>query len=90
LDTIEVHLVRYLSFLSFVLGGPVAPAAVRVDRMSFEDIGRAVEAGTYVGDHKVMWNWPSEEHDAGRLASRGAPFIAEEDCELAAFGGWPC
>jgi hypothetical protein len=85
LDEIEVHLVRYLAFLSFVLGGRVTPAAVRVDRLSLEEIVRSVEAGTYVGDYKVMWNWPSDEHDPMSLASHGAPFLAEDDSELAAW-----
>ena len=85
LDEIEVYLVRYLSVLSFVLGGRVTPAAVRIDRLSSEDIVRAVQAGTYVGDHRVMWNWPTEEHDPRSLAtSSSAPFLAEDDSELAA------
>jgi hypothetical protein len=84
LDKIEVHLIRYLSFLSFVLGGGVTPAAVRVDRLSFEEFVHAVEAGTYVGDHKVMWNWPPDEHDPRSLAFHGAPFLADDDSELAA------
>lgn len=84
LDKIETHLFRYLSFLSFVLGVRLVPAAVRADRLSFEDMVRAVEAGTYVGDHEVMWNWSADEHEARELAFHGAPFLAADDAELAA------
>ncbi len=85
LDKMETHLVRYLSFLSFVLGVRLVPAAVRTDRLSFEDMVRAVDAGTYVGDHEVMRNWSEDEHEARDLAFHGAPFLAADDAELAAF-----
>src|SRR5690606_19300003 len=85
LDKMETHLVRYLSFLSFVLGVRLVPAAVRTDRLSFEDMVRAVDAGTYVGDHEVMWNWSEDEHEGRDLAFHGAPFLAVDDAELAAF-----
>ena len=45
---------------------------------------RAVEAGTDVGDHEVMWNWSADEHEARELAFHGAPFLAADDAELAA------
>lgn len=85
LDKMEMHLVRYLSFLSFVLGVRLAPAAVRADRLSVEERVRAVEAGKYVGDHEVMWNWSVDQHEARELAFHGAPFLAADDAELAAF-----
>lgn len=84
LDKMKTHLVRYLSFLSFVLGVRLVPTAVRADRLSFEEMVRAVEAGTYVDDHKVMWNWSADEHESREPAFHGAPFLAENDSELAA------
>lgn len=85
LNEIAAHLVRYTSFLSFVLGERMAPAAVRVDRLSFQEMVRALKENTYVGDYEVMWSWPADEHEAQDLAFRGAPFRAYDDIELAAF-----
>ena len=44
---------------------------------------RAIEEGTYAGDHEVKWNWPADEHEARDLAFQRAPFLAEDDDELA-------
>ncbi|MBI1218155.1 MAG: hypothetical protein GC186_06360 [Rhodobacteraceae bacterium] len=85
LSEISKHLVHYVSFLSFVLGGTMAPTAVHIDRLSFDEMVRAVEGRTYVGDHEVMWNWSTEEYEPRELAFHGAPFVAEDDVELAAF-----
>lgn len=85
LNEIWAHLLRYVSFLSFVLGGQMAPSAVRVDRLSFEEMVRALNERTYIGDHEVMPKWTVDEEEAGKFAFHGAPFLAHDDAELAAF-----
>ncbi|KEP69653.1 hypothetical protein DL1_03235 [Thioclava dalianensis] len=85
LNAIQGSLFGYLAFLSFVLGGRMAPEEVRIDRMSFEEKIRAVEAGTYIDDHAIIWNWPAEGHEAKDLAFYGAPFMAMNDGELTSF-----
>jgi hypothetical protein len=84
LNEIEIYLAHYLTFLSLVLGGRMAPAGVLINRRSFEETVSDLNAGTYIPNHAIMWNWPADKYEAGNLAFHGAPFVAENAQELAA------
>ena len=63
----------------------MTPSAVRVDRLSFDDMISAIESRSYERDHEVYWGWFQTHHESRDLAFHGAPFLAINDEELLAF-----
>jgi hypothetical protein len=80
-DYIE-HVSDYVGFLSFCLGVKLKPSAIRVDRLSFEEMKIAVKNHSYLGDHEVHYVWPEAEIDTRDLSVRGSPVCSWDDEEL--------
>ena len=58
----------YVNFLSFCFGVQLTPSVIRIDRLSFAQMMRAVEKHEYSGDHEVHYVWPELEVDNRDLA----------------------
>lgn len=72
----------YVGFLSFCLGVKLKPSAIRVDRLSFDEIMSAIENDTYLGDHEVHYVWPEAEIETRDFWGRGSPVRSWDDEEL--------
>jgi hypothetical protein len=79
------HVSRYVQFLSFCLGAHLKPSDIQIDRLSFEEMHRAIEEHTYPGSHKVQYVWPEADIDPNDLWVGGSPVRAWDDHELEAF-----
>lgn len=79
------HVSRYVRFLSFCLGSPLKPSAIRIDRLSFNERNSALEDQSYPGDHLVHYVWPEAKIDTHDLWVGGSPALVWEDDELIAF-----
>jgi hypothetical protein len=77
-----VHVLDYVRFLSFCLGVKLKPSAIRVDRLSFEEMKMAVENHNYPGDHEVHYVWPETEINTQDLWIGGSPVLSWDDKEL--------
>jgi hypothetical protein len=83
-DYIE-HVADYVNFLSFCFGVQLKPSAIRIDRLSFEQMTQAVEKHEYPGDHEVHYVWPELGVDNRDLWVGGSPVRSWNDEELASF-----
>lgn len=77
-----VHVSDYVSFISFCFGVNLKPSAIRVDRLSSEEMKTALESGTYLGDHEVHYVWPEAEIDTRNLWVGVSPVRSWDDKEL--------
>lgn len=75
----------YVAFLSFCFGVPLKPSAIRIDRLSFAQMMRAIEEHEYPGDHEVHYVWPEQEIDNRDLWVGGSPVRCWNDEELTSF-----
>ncbi|MEX2164512.1 MAG: hypothetical protein WD823_09745 [Sulfuricaulis sp.] len=80
-----VHVSDYVDFLSFCLGVKLKPTAIRVDRISFDQMKAAVKSQSYLGDHGVHYVWPETEIDKRDLWVGGSPVRSWDDEELSSF-----
>lgn len=79
------HVTSYVCFLSFCLGSTLRPTEIAIDRMSTEEIIKAIEEQTYHSSHEVHYVWPRAEIDSRDLWVGGSPVLAYDEDELAAF-----
>ncbi|WP_347137834.1 hypothetical protein [Paracoccus sp. SSK6] len=76
LDDVRQRLTRYLSFLTFIANRRIAPQSVCMVK--------AMAQGAFQPEHKVVWSWPAPGPQSEPCPVWRAPFVAQEDDDLAA------
>ena len=74
----------YVGFLSFCLGVKLKPSAIRVNRLSFEEVNTAIESDAYRGDYEAHYVWPEADINSQDRWVGGSPVRSWDDRELAA------
>jgi hypothetical protein len=75
----------YVGFLSFCFGMELKPSAIRIDRLSAEEMKTAIENDSYLGHHEVHYVWPEIEINSRNLWVGGSPVLCRDDKELDSF-----
>ena len=76
------YVLNYVRFLSFCLGVQLKPSEICVDRLSIDDLEKAIESGSYLGVHMVHYIWREPEIDTDDFWRGGSPALSWDDEEL--------